>query len=499
MIRRSIVITIFSFVSIVTFAQDTTKWYNRIRLEGFIQMQFAMTNKADSVSLNSTTAGHFDRFVGNKFMLRRSRIQMRYKDSIAESSFSFDINERGLVIKDSWLKLTDPWVKTFSLTSGIFSRPFGEEIDLSSRDREVPERSRVIQNIFPGIRDLGFNLKIRAPKSNPLHFLSVDAGLYHGTSGNLESDKFKDFIGRIIIDNPFKVKNFDYHFGYSTYLGKVNHLYDIDGSAANYRFVWKTMDTTMLVNGESQTYTITIQDIGLSNLQSLLNDPLNPIVKGTYTTKVNRVYHSLHGQIKAQTGLGKLVLRGEYIFGQQVSVEGTLGNPYVFTSMSPTGPFTGVTWPKFDSPQPYNAAVVGPSTKPYHTFVRQFRGFYLYAVQQLGKSKHYLTYRIDYYDPNTLVKGKDIILNILDNNGQIVGSSGLSVADVAYTNHVFGYRYEATKNLSISVFMEMPRNEITNLIPLDSDQIGLGKYPHPGFLKDIKDNVFLLRLQYKFN
>ena len=123
----------------------------------------------------------------------------------------------------------------------------------------------------------------------------------------------------------------------------------------------------------------------------------------------------------------------------------------------------------------------------------------MYLDQQIGKSKHFLSYRLDYYDPNVDVDGKNILLNIEDINGQIVGSTGLSVADVAFMNHVVGYRFEATKNLTLSVYLEMPKNEITNLIPLDSDQIGLGKYPHPGFLKDVKDNVLLIRLQYKFS
>ena len=480
-------------------AQDSTKWYQRIRLDGYIQLQFAATDKADTLSLHSESAGRFDRFVSNKFMLRRSRMQFRYIDSLAESSISFDINERGVQIKDSWLRLKDPWFHTVQLTLGIFSRPFGEEIELSSRDRELPERTLVTHQIFPGIRDLGVNLRIRAPKKHPLHFLQMDAGLYHGTSGNLESDKFKDLSGRLLIDNPINVKNVNYHFGYSGYFGKVNHLYDIDGSASNYRFIWNTIDTTLTINGVSQSFKIFTQDLSMVSLQGLLNDPNNRITKGSYTAHVNRIYHSFHGQVKISSIIGKTTLRGEYLFGQQVSVEGTLGNPYVFTSQSPTGPFTGVTWPKFDSPQPYNAAVVGPSSKPYHTFVRQFQAYYLYVDQQLGKTKHYLTYRLDFYDPNTQVKGNEIILNIVDESGQILGPSGLSVADVAFTNHVVGYRFEATKNLTLSAFIEMPKNEITQLIPLDSEQIGLGKYPHSGFLSDIRDNVLLVRIQYKFN
>jgi hypothetical protein len=473
-------------------------WYENFSVHGYYQMQFAATDKDDSVSLHSESAGTFDRFVGNKFMLRRARTNLRYNDSIFEANVSFDVTERGFQMKDSWFSFKDPWIHGFKLNSGIFIRPFGEELELSSQDREMAERTRVIQTLFPGVRDLGVNVQFQLPKENKWHFLKLDVGIYHGTGGNLESDKFKDFNGRIVLENPFKLKKIDYHFGYSAYLGKLNHLYDIEGSASNYRFVWQTVDTNITINGVTQSFTIMRQDVVFSDLQNILNDPNNPITIGTYRKSLNRIYQSFHGQIKWESPFGKLTIRAEYILGQQVSWEGTLGNPYVFTSNSPTGPFTGVTWPKFDSPQPYNAAVVGPQLKPTHSFVRQFQGGYIYFHQEIGKSKHSFTYRFDYYDPNREVKGTNVTVSIKDNNGNDLGPSGLSVADVMMMHHGFAYQYAVTEKLLVSLFVDIPVNEITSIEPLGSNQIGLGKYPHPGFLSNTKDNVAIVRVQFKF-
>ena len=63
------------------FSQDTLtkrKWYDDISFDGYIQVQCSYTNKADSLSLNSPNSGRFDRFVSNKFSVRRGRIQMQY-------------------------------------------------------------------------------------------------------------------------------------------------------------------------------------------------------------------------------------------------------------------------------------------------------------------------------------------------------------------------------------------------------------------------------------
>jgi len=50
-------------------------------------------------------------------------------------------------------------------------------------------------------------------------------------------------------------------------------------------------------------------------------------------------------------------------------------------------------------------------------------------------------------------------------------------------------------------FMLCSKNFIkknANLEPLDSGQIGLGKYLHAGFLTNVRDAIFTIHLQHKF-
>ena len=168
---------IFISTTSTLFAQPVNenehKWYDDFKIDGYFQFQFAYTNKADSLSLNSVNGGRFDRFSSNRFSIRRGRFQLQYEKKLVNSQFSFDLTETGFRMKDSWLSIKDPKLKAFTLTSGLFTRRFGQELEVSSQDREVPERSSVIQHLFPGIRDLGMNLEFRMPKGKKLHFLKL--------------------------------------------------------------------------------------------------------------------------------------------------------------------------------------------------------------------------------------------------------------------------------------------------------------------------------------
>lgn len=490
--------------SALTAQSDSTgKWYDNISLQGYVQTQFNWTNHIDSASLHSYSAGTFDRFNTNKFMVRRGRIQMFYEKGFASSSISFDVTERGFDVKDAWLNLQDPWMNAFSVKTGVFAVPFGHEIELSSQDRESPERSRVIQHLFPSIRDIGAGFQFQMPEESGLHFLKFNGGIYHGTGANYEADNEKDFSTRIMIDKPLKSDMFNFSLAFSSYHGKVNHLYDIDGATANYHYVWAMKDTMMNNGIEDTTYTIMYPLLDQVSLDSILNDTINPQTTGTFSNSFKRTYFDISAQIDLDLkvggkSLGKTTIRGEYVWGDQISQEGSLGNPYTWDSESPAGPFQSVTWPKYDSPQPYNPASVGYRTKPSHTFIRRFQGMYFYIDQQIGETGHHLVYKYDSYDPNLDVEGTDITMTLYRSDSSVVGGSGLSTADVKFTTHGFGYRYVTKKNLSFMIYYENPRNELTDIDPYASNQINFGKYPHTGFLEEIKDDVFTFRIQYIF-
>jgi len=478
--------------------KDSLKWYNYFSIDGYIQSQFHYTNHVDTVSLHSYNAGDFKRFTKQKFNLRRSRVQVWYDYKNVQSSISFDVNERGFHAKDAWIMLTDKWIQGVHVTTGWFARPFGEEIQLTSQLREAPERSMVIQHIFPGIRDLGVNLNFQLPREHNFGFIRADVGVYHGTS-NSEVDGKLDLNARIMVDKPLKKGPVNFTAGGSVYIGKIKHQYDIDGNNTNYKFIWNMKDT--VIGAKRQYYWS--QDLRRQELDSLLNDTLNPIATGTYSKYVDRRYFSVHGSVEMDFKIkgkpvGKTLIRGEYIWGTQPSLVGSFGNSYVWHTFSPTGAFTGVTWPKYDSPQPYNPATVSQVVKPSDTFIRNFRGFYLYLTQEIANTGFQLLYRFDYYDPNTKVASHDIDGNFYSPNVTVIGISAMSVADVAFTTHGFGLKYHFNERLSLLAWYDRVINEITNIEPLSGAFINQGKWPHSGYMEEIKDDVFTLRLQYLF-
>ena len=57
------------------------------------------------------------------------------------------------------------------MSAGFFARPYGFEVNLSSRIRETPERGRMSQILMPGERDLGVMISFEPQKK--------DHKLYH--------------------------------------------------------------------------------------------------------------------------------------------------------------------------------------------------------------------------------------------------------------------------------------------------------------------------------
>lgn len=132
--------------------------FDRIRISGYIQPQYQI---ADTAGAKSYEGGDFSQFSNNRFMLRRGRIRFDYvrygkqSDPSVQFVFQFDGTERGVFIRDFWGRVFDQKWHLFSATVGMFARPFGFETNLSSADRESPERGRMNQILMKTERDLG--------------------------------------------------------------------------------------------------------------------------------------------------------------------------------------------------------------------------------------------------------------------------------------------------------------------------------------------------------
>lgn len=313
----------------------------KIKISGYIQSQFQI---ADMDGAKNYSGGNFPNDVHQRFMIRRGRLKINHVGALSQSVLQFDVTQNGLGIKDAYVSIKEPWTKTWTLTSGVFDRPFGFEISYSSSSRETPERSRMFQVLFPGERELGVKLDYASEKG-ALSFLNAKVGVFNGTGGSAnENDNNKDIIGRIGVSLPFVEQNMALDGGVSFYSGKVRNLdkytYTVDGSTPDW-----TVDST---SGKKFDY-------------------------------FDRSYFGFDAQYYADLPvIGGISLRTEFITGDQPSLAGS--NTFYSTSGS------------------------GLATALYQ---RKFSGYYVNYIQNIGLNDQFVL-KYDSFDPNTDVEGSDI-------------------------------------------------------------------------------------------
>ncbi len=475
----------------------------KITISGYIQAQYQYFFIPDSIGgatpyFATFAGGNFvGRWSNNRFMIRSGRLKISHNTKYTEGVFSVDASERSIGVQDLYVKGTEPFLGAFSLTAGIQDRPFGYEIGYSSSSRETPERSRMIQTLFPYEKDLGAVLTFQMPEKNCMNFLRIDFGVMNGNGIATETDANKDMVGRIRISNPFKSKFVDYSIGFSFYNGYLNHISNVDGTGLTHKYLFK-MGIIQDTASNMTTKGFVIDTLfGIDKKDSVKNIRLQ-----TLGAQVDRKYLGFDAQCSFNFPWGKTTLRGEYIWGTQPS---SVYNPLIdyviyngMTSMSPTGPINGLSFPNFSPPQANYAVSVKPTQNFGNTFLRNFRGYYFYFIQNILKTGHQIVVKFDYYDPNTAVSGKEIDVNYYKKGTSISkGVTGLSPADVAFWTLGLGYNYQFSKHLSSMLYYEMIFNEKT-AIPDFAGNLVEGRTPSAGYEKNIKDNNFTIRLQYKF-
>jgi phosphate-selective porin len=115
-----------------------------------------------------------------------------------------------------------------------------------------------------------------------------------------------------------------------------------------------------------------------------------------------------------------------------------------------------------------------PEAKPSSdSYMRDFAGYYVIFTQNIVQSKHQLVVKYDVFDPNVDISGEEIGAT----------GSGTKAGDVKFSTIGLGWVYRFDANLKLTAYYDMVTNEKTRI---------------SGYTKDLKDNVFTLRLQYKF-
>ncbi|MFL5754569.1 MAG: hypothetical protein ACJ76F_14245 [Bacteroidia bacterium] len=408
-----------------------------LKITGWVQAQLQF---ADSNGVANFDGGNFAPNADKRFMIRRGRIKFTYNQKNSQYVMQINGTERGLNLTEIYASFTEPWLKSFSIVTGVMNRPFGFEIDQSSAVRESPERSRYTQILMPNERDMGAKLVYVAPKNSKLNGLRLDAGFYNGQgvyvpgtstpsgypAGNIpvlgvnEFDFGKDFIGRLSYYKGFNNDKIKIGIGTSHYNG---------GNIAQNNVVYNSIGTDSL---------------GVKSWKAA--DTSSTMYKGKI---LPRIYYGAEAFFSIKTPAGTTTLRGEYVTGTQTGTSGSSSSPFFL--------------PAANTPM----------------YVRNFSSFYAYFIQRIGESKHEVVVKYEGYDPNTKVTGKDLLGPTRNN---------LSSADIKYTQLAFGYNYYLDTHVKFMVFYNMIKNEVA----------GNGTTGIAGFTKDIKDNIFTIRMQYRF-
>jgi hypothetical protein len=131
-----------------------------------------------------------------------------------------------------------------------------------------------------------------------------------------------------------------------------------------------------------------------------------------------------------------------------------------------------------------NVSIASGTAPDYDTYLREFNGGYVYYIQNIGQTKHQFVAKYDWFDPNTKVAGDEIKSKSSDGK-----STGLSAADIKYSTIGLGWNYRFNTHIKFTLYYDIVNNETTGISGANSTN---------NYTKDLKDNVFTFRVQYKF-
>ena len=289
----------------------------KIKVSGYIQAQWQ-----NYENLNTQPS--------NFFSIRRARVKFTYE---AADGVKFvlqpDFSPGALALKDAYVVVNDHWTKTFSLWMGKFNRP-NYEVEYSSSQRELAERSLVIRTLYPGERAVGAKLEYN-PVNLPFHLqlallngndgltIANSAGVNLNTNENKDIDNYKDIMVR------------------ATYNLSLGSFGGLDFGAHGY---FGSLKSNALNTLSSDYATVSSVKVG---------------------DAVKRNWVGGEFQLFADI-LGGMSLKGEYIAGKNA----TLGYSPAFATDGTTVTMAGKA-----------------------NFQNNFAGYYLYFIKNLGKKNQF--------------------------------------------------------------------------------------------------------------
>lgn len=353
--------------------------FNHIRISGYIQPQFQWTNGEGSANYSG---GNFAENSSSRFMIRRGRIRFDYartddnNRNQLQFAFQFDGTERGVAIRDFWGRYWENHFEVFAFTGGMFARPFGYEVNLSSADREAPERGRMSQILMRTERDLGFMVSVEKRKPGKTwKFFRFDIGVFNGQglTATGEYDSFKDLIGQIMLKPREIAKN--------TYLS---------GGAS------------ILYGGLAKVSTVSYEMGEDNEVPQFVGDSVNIKTGG----KLPRQYYGINAQLRYQSKWGNSELRGEYWQGTQTGTQMSSETPTAIPAGTPM-------------------------------YIRPFNGAFILFLQHILNPRNQIGVKLDWYDPNVKVAGMGIGASGTNFSEADIKYTTLGLGYIRYVNENF--------------------------------------------------------------
>ncbi|MEI8004691.1 MAG: porin [Bacteroidota bacterium] len=445
----------------------------KIKLSGYIQSQW-INYEASNV------------FPNNYFMVRRARIKFTYEpiDGIV-FVLQPDFQPGNITIKDAYAQANDPWLKMFSLWVGKFNRP-NYEVEYSSSNREVAERSRVIRAIYPDERAIGAKLEIHPPKL-PLKF---QLAIFNGNDGiatvnadgsttilqNTDYDNYKDLMARL------------------TYTFKLGNFGGLTIGAHGYYGAIKANNTTVL--GSDYTVKSTLSNLGKS---------------------APKQWGGFEAQLSMDV-LGGLIIKGEYIMG----VNSTPGATFTGSSVATANLIKNDTL--------FMTTTTTKTTTSTPSISKNFSGWYVYLIKNIGK-RNQISVRYDWYNPNTKLSADQIgtakydvssttpdpkpvttyangtptIATVTKTTNVLASKLVSGVSDIPYGTWDIAYTYYFTDNIKFMIDYDIVLNKKVGTVNsttgngnVTSSYTVNGVASTYDYSKLIHQNVLTLRLQVKF-
>ena len=421
--------------------ENSVKLLQKFNVSGFIQAQYqwAQTD-ADGINFklaygrNTYETRELKDF--GRFGIRRGRIKFSYEDGIASAVIQIDVTEKGINSDRNVVTFKDVYLQ-------VKDPWFGTNV-LKAGIFDRPFGYEIAYS--SSRRESPERARITQTLFPDERDLGVALTLQPAKSSPLNLFKLE---GGMFAGNGIKPQ-------YTTHMDFIGHL-----------SVSKQIGGNIIAGGGVSAYLGGVMQVDstvftMQDKKFIANKSADNLGKFA-----KRRYIGFDAQLSITTAAGLTYLRGEYIFGEHPgAADGQTG---IFS-------FKQNGLPAFN---PAPAA----STPAY---MRKISGGYVILVQDLGKSPFSAVVKYDWYNPNSEVSGNDIA----------AAGSGTTKGDIKMSDIGLGIYWRINPALRLTAYYDIVKNETTANLKetINAD----GKITAFGWDKNRKDNVFTLRLQYKF-